>query len=312
MELSRSIIKTQAKTLIKGKAVALFIIFCIVCVLATAGTVVSSVTDVYEEEMSLSSDADSGYNFQWDRSFFDDFTGNITPVSLSNNGDISLTDSVWVILSAIGDGLNLVELVFYALSIPMLAVFLQLIHGEYKGCKDSLKYIFTTYFDKNFFKRYFLLVVTTVAVSFASVFFVVPGLILYYRWYFAKWAMADKPGLKIGQALEISKKMTKGHKWELFKLDLSFIGWILLTGVTCGLAGIYVIPYMNTTVALYYENFKLRSMQEFKLSEADFMTEEERRQQYINSIVNANQNNQQKGYYNYGSDQSTDYFNSQF
>lgn len=59
--------------------------------------------------------------------------------------------------------------------------------------------------------------------------------------------------------------MVAGNRGELFALDLSFIGWWLLTCITFGIASIYVVPYYFTTQALYYENFKLRALQEGKL-----------------------------------------------
>lgn len=59
--------------------------------------------------------------------------------------------------------------------------------------------------------------------------------------------------------------MVAGNRGELFALDLSFIGWWILTGITFGIASIYVVPYYFTTQALYYENFKLRALQEEKL-----------------------------------------------
>ena len=85
--------------------------------------------------------------------------------------------------------------------------------------------------------------------------------------------MADNPEMEWKQALDLSKKMTNGHKGELFVLDLSFIPWYLLMSVTFGLVGIYVAPYMMTTQALYYENFKQRGLQTGELSEADFVSD---------------------------------------
>ena len=45
-----------------------------------------------------------------------------------------------------------------------------------------------------------------------------------------------------------------GHKWEYFCLQLSFIGWYLLVIMTCGIALIWVYPYIQTINALYYRN----------------------------------------------------------
>ena len=48
----------------------------------------------------------------------------------------------------------------------------------------------------------------------------------------------------------------KGHKMNLFILQLSFIGWIILMGITCGIAGLYVLPYYNATLSNFYLEIK--------------------------------------------------------
>ena len=96
--------------------------------------------------------------------------------------------------------------------------------------------------------------------------------------------------------------MVAGNRGELFALDLSFIGWWLLTCITFGIASIYVVPYYFTTQALYYENFKLRALQEGKITEDDFLSQEQRAAKYAfagaqNSNQNYNDNNNQSNYY---------------
>lgn len=57
-------------------------------------------------------------------------------------------------------------------------------------------------------------------------------------------------------AITKSRQMMDGHKWELFVLHLSFLGWIILTSLTFGVLGIYTIPYMQVTFANYYLSLK--------------------------------------------------------
>ena len=54
----------------------------------------------------------------------------------------------------------------------------------------------------------------------------------------------------------------KGHKWDLFVLDLSFIGWILLGIMTAGIGLLWVAPYMETTRAAFYEDLKNECIEE--------------------------------------------------
>ena len=62
-----------------------------------------------------------------------------------------------------------------------------------------------------------------------SMLFVVPGIIAYYRYSFALYNLYDNPGLNIMEALEMSKQQTRGWKLDLLKLDLSYLGWALLS-----------------------------------------------------------------------------------
>ena len=58
------------------------------------------------------------------------------------------------------------------------------------------------------------------------------------------------------QVLVQSRRMMKGYKWKRFLLDLSFIGWYILIGITLGIAGVVAYPYITTARALFYENLK--------------------------------------------------------
>ena len=58
------------------------------------------------------------------------------------------------------------------------------------------------------------------------------------------------------QIIVQSRRMMKGYKWKRFLLDLSFIGWYILIGITLGIAGVVAYPYITTARALFYENLK--------------------------------------------------------
>ena len=64
---------------------------------------------------------------------------------------------------------------------------------------------------------------------FWSLLFVIPGIIAAYRYRFALYNLYENPDMDIMEALNLSKRQTQGYKMELFKLDLSYMGWILLS-----------------------------------------------------------------------------------
>lgn len=87
-----------------------------------------------------------------------------------------------------------------------------------------------------------------------SLLLVIPGIIAAYRYRMAIYLLLDDPERGAMECLRLSKQMMKGHKWELFVLDLSFIGWRLLAALPyVGYAVmIWVTPYTETTYVLYY------------------------------------------------------------
>lgn len=83
--------------------------------------------------------------------------------------------------------------------------------------------------------------------------FVVPGIIKHYEYLMVPYILAENPAMGREEAFLISKKMMMGQKWETFVLDLSFLGWIILGAMTCGILGVfYVEPYRQATFAELY------------------------------------------------------------
>ena len=85
---------------------------------------------------------------------------------------------------------------------------------------------------------------------------VVPGIVALMRYSQAWFIMADDPNIRPMEAIEKSKQMMDGHKWEYFVLGLSFIWWFLLCCVTLGIGLLWLIPYIQTTVANFYDDLK--------------------------------------------------------
>lgn len=104
-------------------------------------------------------------------------------------------------------------------------------------------------------------ILVNIYTSLWTLLFIVPGIIKALAYSQAKYVIHDNPRLKGKEAIEISKRMTNGFKGDLFSMYLSFIGWYILVGLTCGILSIYVTPYVETTAAMYYENLKRYSIE---------------------------------------------------
>ena len=86
-----------------------------------------------------------------------------------------------------------------------------------------------------------------------SLLLVIPGIIKTYSYFLVPYILAENPNIKYNEAITLSRKLMDGHKSDVFVLHMSFILWILLCVATLGLAYVYVIPYQETTMALYYK-----------------------------------------------------------
>ena len=89
-----------------------------------------------------------------------------------------------------------------------------------------------------------------------SLLFVIPGIVKNYSYSMALYILAENKGKSARECIAESKAMTDGHKMDLFVLSLSFIGWLLLVGITFGIAYIWVGPYMQATFANAYKSLK--------------------------------------------------------
>lgn len=84
----------------------------------------------------------------------------------------------------------------------------------------------------------------------------VPGVIKAISYSQAYYILAEHPEMSGKEALDASIEMMDGHKMDYFVLLLSFIPWILLCTITCGLAVLYVYPYMDATLVNFYQAIK--------------------------------------------------------
>ena len=101
-----------------------------------------------------------------------------------------------------------------------------------------------------FFKVLILSILISIFTFLWSLLLIIPGIVATYRYSFAIYILLDDPDKSPMQCIRESKELTQGHKWELFVLDLSFIGWSILSMIP--FVGIFTMPYMEITRANFY------------------------------------------------------------
>lgn len=86
--------------------------------------------------------------------------------------------------------------------------------------------------------------------------FIIPGIIKSIAYSMTPYILRDYPELSPNQAINLSQKMMKGHKFDFFWLILSFLGWTLLCILTLGIGTLWLAPYTYTSFAAFYEDVK--------------------------------------------------------
>lgn len=108
-----------------------------------------------------------------------------------------------------------------------------------------------------FFKVIWLNIVTGVFIALWSMLFIFPGIVAAYRYRMAPLLLMDHPDWSAMDCIRESKRLMQGHKGDLFVLDLSFFGWLMLSALVTMLAAIPVLdiwltPYMQVTECHFY------------------------------------------------------------
>lgn len=158
--------------------------------------------------------------------------------------NVQISDFLAMILAIIP------SLIIYGLYIGFFSFFLKLSRNEEVSCKELFKH-------KNLFW------VTIGATLMASIFsffgtllFIIPGIIIALSYSMVYFVIVDNPEIGIMDALRKSKEIMEGHKFDYFVLNLSFIGWYILSYFTLGILLLWLAPYIMVTTANFYNEIK--------------------------------------------------------
>lgn len=85
-----------------------------------------------------------------------------------------------------------------------------------------------------------------------SLLFIIPGIVAGYSYAMTSYILAENPELTASDAIEQSKQMMYGHRFQLFCLQLSFIGWDILATLAFGIGYLWLTPYKQAATAAFY------------------------------------------------------------
>lgn len=131
-------------------------------------------------------------------------------------------------------------------------MFLNLIRTNQSNYNDLFKGF------KNLWKAIGAYLLTLLLILLWSLLLIIPGIIAAIRYSQTLYIIADNPNIKVIDAIKESKRMMNGSKMRYFKLSISFIGWLLLSILTLGIGLLWLLPYINTSLTIFYEDLKGR------------------------------------------------------
>ncbi|MBQ8293416.1 MAG: DUF975 family protein [Bacilli bacterium] len=175
--------------------------------------------------------------------------------ALTGNWGIAIITTIIVAaingaLAATGVGSVVTLLVSGPLTLGTVIVFTKIMKGE----KPEIMNLFDGF--KNFTNAFLLALVNSLFIALWSLLLVIPGIVKSYAYAMSFYILNDHPEMTQSEARAASIEMMKGHKWELFCLHFSFIGWMLLSILTFGILMIWVTPYMQAAEVAFYQNLK--------------------------------------------------------
>lgn len=125
-----------------------------------------------------------------------------------------------------------------------------------KSVKDLTTRMFSCFNTKDYGRAIEVPLLVGVYTLLWTLLFIIPGIVKSYSYAMAIYISKDKPELSAEECIQESRRMMSGYKWKLFVLDLSYIGWLLLCILTCGILSLWVTPKMETAHVLFYEDLK--------------------------------------------------------
>ncbi len=90
---------------------------------------------------------------------------------------------------------------------------------------------------------------------------IIPGIIASISYSMTFYILADDNSISAMDAIKKSKKMMYGYKWKYFCLGLRFFGWALLCILTLGIGFLWLMPYIQVSMAKFYDDIKANPLE---------------------------------------------------
>lgn len=157
-----------------------------------------------------------------------------------------------------GTTIVIVSSVISLLALPVMVGYVNAFSNLYYCSDRALLNNMSSITFKGYLRSLAAMFLMSLVVGLLTLLLIIPGVIASMAFYLTPYILKDNPELSILDTLRLSRKMMHGHKMQLFCLQLSFIGWGLLNLLTLGIGTLWLLPYMTTTMAAFYQDLRLQ------------------------------------------------------
>ena len=157
-----------------------------------------------------------------------------------------------------GTTIVIVSSVISLLALPVMVGYVNAFSNLYYCSDRALLNNMSSITFKGYFRSLAAMFLMSLVVGLLTLLLIIPGVIASMAFYLTPYILKDNQELSILDTVRLSRKMMHGHKMQLFCLQLSFIGWGLLNLLTLGIGTLWLLPYMTTTMAAFYQDLRLQ------------------------------------------------------
>lgn len=167
---------------------------------------------------------------------------------------VLVSSAISALIGEVSENISLLStLIIFPMTWGYNIAFLDNTRGT-NGKPLDLSYLWNGYHDFSRIVGTYLL--TYIYVILWSLLLIVPGIIKGYSYAMVPYILRDDSSISYNKAIEMSMNMMEGNKLRLFKLHLTFLGWLLLAILTLGIGLLFVAPYVQSTTAHFYEELR--------------------------------------------------------
>ena len=165
--------------------------------------------------------------------------------------NVAVGSLVYLVIMGITSSTSLLELIVYG---PLTFGYILYISCNIDTNTNNFNLLFKGF--ERFTDTLVAGLLMSIAIGLGTLLLIVPGIIVACGLAMTFFIMVDDPNISGMDALQQSWNMMRGQKWNLFCLWFRFIGWILLSVITCGIGFIFLEPYMVATTQNFYRKLR--------------------------------------------------------